>query len=86
MHFSQVLIATVAAVAPLTSAHGAGVPQIIGLPAHARDFLHKIEARVAEVAHAHGGNLATREDKPECGPGVGSCPKGKCCSRSGCET
>lgn len=87
MYFSTVVVATIATVAPLASAHGSGVPQILGLDVadlKARNLLSSLGARFAEVGDAHiKPTVEAREDKPECGPGVGSCGPGLCCSRSG---
>ena len=88
MHFST--LAAVAAIAPLVSAHGGmGLPKIAGINMRdlkSRDLLANLEARIAEVktAHAHENRLAARQDDRQCGPGVGNCAAGQCCSGAGC--
>jgi hypothetical protein len=88
MYLSTIVVATIAAVAPLASAHGAGIPQIIGLDVadlKARNLLNNLGARFVETGNARNKlTLEARQDKPECGPGIGSCGAGLCCSRSGC--
>ncbi|KAI8941905.1 hypothetical protein NX059_000019 [Plenodomus lindquistii] len=83
MLFSTLVAATFA-IAPLVHAHGSGLPKIIGLdPADlkSRDLLHALETRFSQLSHARSEpSLETRASPPECGPGVGSCPAGKCCS------
>lgn len=89
MHYSTAL-AAVAAVAPLVSAHGAGLPQIIGLNPRdlkARDLLGSIGVRFAGVDEFAKGSVdkpKVRRDDRECGTGVGSCAAGLCCSDAGC--
>ncbi|KAH8716802.1 hypothetical protein GQ44DRAFT_688868 [Phaeosphaeriaceae sp. PMI808] len=87
MYLSTIVVATVATVAPLANAHGAGLPQILGLNVadlKSRDLLRSLEARITDaVLHPNEGNLAARQDSPkECGEGIGSCPTGQCCSRA----
>jgi hypothetical protein len=90
MHFSTALTA-VAAVAPLVSAHGAGLPTIVGLhpkDLKARALLSNLGARFAEV-HEFAKNeakplKARQNDDRECGQGIGSCGAGLCCSQAGC--
>lgn len=88
MYISTVAFATIAAIAPLTGAHGTGLPHILGLDVadlKARDLLSSLGARFVESGDAHIKlDVERREDKPECGPGIGSCRAGMCCSRSGC--
>jgi peptidoglycan/xylan/chitin deacetylase (PgdA/CDA1 family) len=86
MHFSNIALATIAAAGPLANAHGAGLPQIIGLDVadlKARSLLRSIGAQLAESGHAHTAPVEARDSPPECGEGIGSCPAGKCCSRAG---
>jgi hypothetical protein len=89
MHFSTALAAA-AAVVPLVSAHGSGLPTILGMnpkDLKARAILSNIGARFAEVhdfAHAEAKSLNARQDDRECGEGVGNCGAGLCCSQAGC--
>jgi hypothetical protein len=90
MHFSTAL-ATVAAIAPLVSAHGNGapLPKIVGLNPRdlkARDLLSGLGARFTEVHEfsKEENVLKARQDDRECGQGVGSCAAGQCCSQAGC--
>ena len=89
MHYSTA-IAAVAAFAPLVSAHGAAVPQIIGLNPRdlkTRDLLGSVGARFASAGNFAKGpenKLQARQDDRECGAGVGSCSAGLCCSPAGC--
>jgi hypothetical protein len=85
MHFSTAL-AAVAAVAPLVSAHGSPLPQIVGLNPRdlkARAMLSNLGARFTE-ANELSKTLEARQDDRECGKGVGSCAAGQCCSQAGC--
>ncbi|CBX97226.1 hypothetical protein IAQ61_007359 [Plenodomus lingam] len=86
MYLLIVVAATIAAAGPLVNAHGAGLPKIVGLdPADvkSRDLLLALEERFSRLDHAQSEPaLATRTSAPECGPGVGSCPAGECCSRA----
>jgi hypothetical protein len=90
MHFSTALTAA-AAVAPLVSAHGAGLPTIVGLhpkDLKARALLSNIGARIAEVhefAKTEAKPLKARQDDRQCGAGIGSCGAGLCCSQAGCK-
>ena len=88
MYLSTVIVATIAAFASLTNAHGAGALQIIGLDVadlKAKNLLSNLGARFLENRNAHNKlTFEARQDKPECGPGIGSCGVGLCCSRSGC--
>lgn len=85
MHFSTVVAATFA-VGPLVNAHGVGLPKIIGLDSadvKSKVLLHALEKRISELVPAHSEpSLTARASAPECGPGVGSCPAGSCCSRA----
>jgi hypothetical protein len=90
MHISTAL-ATVAAIAPLVSAHGNGapLPKIVGLNPRdlkARGLLSNLGARFTEVHEFAKENraLKARQDDRECGQGIGSCAAGQCCSQSGC--
>jgi antitoxin (DNA-binding transcriptional repressor) of toxin-antitoxin stability system len=92
MHFSTV-VAAVAAVAPVVSAHGgAPIPKIVGLNVKdlkARDLLSSLNARIAEVGrsevHEKRQPLEARQNTDgQCGSGFGSCAAGVCCSQSGC--
>ena len=96
MRFSTAL-ATVAAVAPIVSAHdGPGIPKISGLNMRdlkARNLMDSIKARAAELtqdAHAHEkrGDLKPRQGGTDgkCGAGFGSCDAGYCCSSAGCKS
>lgn len=86
-------LAAVAAVTPIVSAHGAGIPSIVGLDpkdVRARDLLSRTGARFAGVHeimrrkhHAKVQN-ARRQDDRQCGAGIGSCAAGECCSSAGC--
>jgi peptidoglycan/xylan/chitin deacetylase (PgdA/CDA1 family) len=85
MYLSTVAIATIAAISPLANAHGAGLPQILGLNVadlKARSLLQNVEARVPASGNAAELHVEARQSKPECGEGIGSCPAGQCCSRS----
>jgi hypothetical protein len=91
MHYSTV-IAAVAALAPLASAHGTGLPNIVGLNPRdlkARSLLSRTGARftgVNELVHGHSANgVKARQDDRQCGAGIGSCPAGQCCSQAGCK-
>ena len=94
MHFSTIAFAAVAAVGPLVHAHGAGLPQVMGLDVadvRVRSMLRDISARLAtSEADAHEHSIETRQltTNNECGPGPGKghCPKGQCCSREGCRS
>jgi peptidoglycan/xylan/chitin deacetylase (PgdA/CDA1 family) len=86
MHFSNIALATVAAVGPFANAHDTGLPQILGLDladVKARSFLQGLGARLSETGHSHNAPVHARDSPPECGEGIGSCPSGKCCSRAG---
>lgn len=87
MHFSSVALATIAAISPIASAHMGGAPQLVGLniaDLKTRDLLSRLGAGGVSVAAAHNHvELEAREDKPNCGAGIGSCPTGKCCSIAG---
>lgn len=89
MQFFTTVAATVAAVAPLASAHGVGLPTILGLDVadlKARSILSSIGAPIAGASYPHNKvDLEVRGSPPECGEGIGSCPAGKCCSRAGCK-
>lgn len=87
MHFTNIALATVATVGPIVNAHGTGMPKIMGLQTadlKARNLLNEISARMSGVHEAHAPELEARQgaSPPECGPGIGSCPAGKCCSRA----
>ncbi|KAF1974872.1 glycoside hydrolase/deacetylase [Bimuria novae-zelandiae CBS 107.79] len=88
MRFSTA-IATVAAVAPIVSAHDApGLPKIGGLHMRdlkARNLMDSLKIRAAELAHAHERSLKPRQGGTDgqCGPGFGSCAAGYCCSGAG---
>jgi hypothetical protein len=91
MHFSNIAIATLATVGPLVNAHGSGLPQIIGLDVadvKARSFLRNLGARLAE---SQDHEMEARQtppppaSPPNCGPGIGSCKAGECCSVIGCK-
>ncbi|KAH7412105.1 hypothetical protein DE146DRAFT_602168 [Phaeosphaeria sp. MPI-PUGE-AT-0046c] len=85
MHFTNIALATVATVGPIVSAHGSGLPKIMGLHTtdlKARNLLHSISARMSEGGHTHVPKIQARDSPPECGEGIGSCPAGKCCSRA----
>ncbi|CAO2653228.1 Nn.00g026390.m01.CDS01 [Neocucurbitaria sp. VM-36] len=87
MQFFTTVVASVAVVAPLASAHGVGLPTILGLDVadlKARSILSSIGAQIADAGHVRDKiALESRQSKPECGEGIGSCPAGKCCSRAG---
>lgn len=92
MHYSAAL-AAVAAIAPIVNAHGAGLPNIVGLNPRdlkARDLLSRAGARFTSVNDLikPKTNVKTqvlpRQDDRQCGAGVGSCPTGQCCSQAGC--
>ncbi|RDW89567.1 hypothetical protein BP6252_01599 [Coleophoma cylindrospora] len=92
MKFNAALLG---ALATLVSAHsdhaGEPVPQMIGgkrFLAELRSQNPQIDAQIyssitqkREVASQAGANLEKRDDL--CGPGVGSCPTGQCCSPAG---
>jgi hypothetical protein len=91
MYLSNIVIATLATVGPLANAHSTGLPQIIGLDVadvKARSFLRSLGARLAE-SQSH--DIEARQtppppsSPPNCGPGIGSCPDGNCCSTLGCK-
>jgi hypothetical protein len=89
MHFSTTL-AAVAAVAPFVSAHGTlSVPKIAGINMRdlkSRDLLATLEARIAGYnAHDKHDAIKVRQDDRQCGPGVGNCAAGQCCSGAGCK-
>lgn len=86
-------IAAVAAVLPVTNAHGGpAIPQIRGLDMRdlkARNFIDSLKSRSAELSrqdiheeHA----LQGRQTASRCGLGYGSCPAGNCCSVAGCKS
>ena len=87
MHFSSIAIVAFATFVPFTEAHGIAIPHVVGLDLASpkgRDLLQALEARfLGTVAHSESA-LETRQSKPECGEGIGSCPAGKCCSKAGC--
>ena len=86
MRFSTAAV-TLAVVAPLATAHGVGLPEIVGLnlkDLRTRNLLGNL--RHGGLGHVeHGKFLESRADDRECGEGIGSCPAGKCCSISGCK-
>ncbi|KAH7072529.1 hypothetical protein FB567DRAFT_538323 [Paraphoma chrysanthemicola] len=85
MYLSTVAIASLAVLGPLAQAHGAGIPHIVGLDVadvRARELIRNLRARLAVGGHAHEVELEARDSPKECGEGIGSCPAGKCCSRS----
>jgi len=86
MHFSTVTTVAFVVFAPLAHAHGTGFPKLIGVdPADGRnkDLVHTLETRFLKLDHAHSEPPPQVRQSPlECGPGVGSCSTGKCCSRS----
>lgn len=88
MHFSTVALATIAAVSPFASAHIGGAPQLVGLnmaDLKARDLLSRLSAGGVSVGAVHNHvDLSTRADKKNCGPGIGNCKTGECCSEVGC--
>jgi len=87
MHFSAALAA--AAAVSVVSAHGSGLPTIVGLnpkDLKARAILSSIGARIAEphdFAKTETTPLKARQDGRECGEGVGNCGAGLCCSQAG---
>lgn len=92
MHYSTAL-AAVAAVAPIVSGHGVGVPNIVGLNPRdlkARDLLSRVGARftgvneLVEPKHDVKTQIIRRQDDRQCGAGIGNCPAGQCCSDAGC--
>lgn len=88
MYLSTVAIASLAVLGPVVRAHSAGIPQIVGLDVadvKARHLMRDLRARLAVAGHSHGVEIEARDSPPECGEGIGSCPAGKCCSRSGCK-
>jgi hypothetical protein len=89
MHFPIIAIGTFAALGPLASAHGTGLPQIIGLDVadvKARSLLRSIGARLAAPEHTQKLGVEAGASPLECGEGIGSCPAGKCCSSVGCKS
>jgi len=91
MHYSAAL-AAVAAITPLVNAHGAGLPNIIGLnprDLRARDLLSRTGARFTGVNELLQpktqvkNKVVARQDDRQCGAGVGNCPAGQCCSGAG---
>jgi len=88
MHLSTALAAAAAAVPALVHAHGAaGIPKIAGLNVadlKARDVFESLRVRAAatEAVHAETkrDNVQIRQNPERCGPGVGSCAAGDCCS------
>jgi len=84
MYYSTVALAAIAAIAPAATAHGTGLPKLVGLDTsdlRVRNLLRDLNARLA-VSDVH--NINARQTGPkECGEGVGSCPAGKCCSEYG---
>jgi hypothetical protein len=91
MHYSTA-VAAVAALTTFVSAHGTGMPNIVGLNPRdlkARSLLSRAGARftgVNELVKGRSGHgLKSRQDDRECGAGIGSCAAGQCCSGAGCE-
>jgi hypothetical protein len=87
MHLSTIAIASLAVFGPVANAHSGGLPHIVGLDVadvKARHLLRELRARLAVVSDSHEVDIEARDSPPECGEGIGSCPAGKCCSRSGC--
>ena len=91
MHYSTAL-AAVAAITPLVNAHGAALPNIIGLnprDLRARDLLSRTGARFTGVNELLKPKtqvktaVVARQDDRQCGAGVGNCPAGQCCSEAG---
>jgi hypothetical protein len=79
MHFTSLVIASLALVPCLINAHGDGIPgapRIFGR----RSSLGDIQKRQAAYHDLHG----KRQDTDgECGPGLGTCADGYCCSEAG---
>ena len=88
MYHSPVIIAAISVFASLAGAHGHGAPHILGLDAadlRAREILTRFGPQVKDTEHSHiKFTLESRADKPQCGPGIGSCGDGSCCSDHGC--
>ncbi|EDU51408.1 CDA1 xylanase chitin deacetylase [Pyrenophora tritici-repentis] len=91
MHYTSAL-AAIAAVTPLVSAHGTGLPNIIGLnpkDLRARHLLSRTGAKLMGVDELMKPKVASkvpvqaRQDDRQCGQGIGSCPAGQCCSSGG---
>ncbi|KAF2022554.1 glycoside hydrolase/deacetylase [Setomelanomma holmii] len=86
MHLPSIALAFMAVLGPLATAHSESIPHIVGLDfadARAQNLIRDLRARLAVTGHAHEVNMEARDSPPECGEGIGSCPAGKCCSRSG---
>ena len=66
-----------------------GVPKIAGINMRdlkSRDLLATLEARMADYnTHANHDTIKVRQDDRQCGPGVGNCAAGQCCSGAGCK-
>lgn len=95
MKLSTALLAASLGLAFAHDDHGQHVPKLLG----GRRFLSELETRrratsreqaVAERQHAPAkqrGNPVRRQDddlEGRCGPGIGSCEDGDCCSFEGC--
>ncbi|KAF1842529.1 carbohydrate esterase family 4 protein, partial [Cucurbitaria berberidis CBS 394.84] len=82
-------VAAIVAATPLVSAHGAALPNIVGLNPRdlkARDLLSSLGARftdVHEFVKAPENQVKPRQDGKECGANIGSCGAGLCCSPNG---
>ena len=88
MHFSTALAAAAVAF-PLVQAHGdvPGAPKMFGLnikDLKTRNLLSNLQARGAAVSDPHESH-AKRQEAGQCGPGIGNCGAGECCSSGGCE-
>lgn len=92
MHYSFTL-AAIAAVTPFVSAHGNGLPNIVGLnprDLRARDLLSHTGAKfiganeLSKPKAVSKVPVQARQDDRQCGAGVGSCAAGQCCSSAGC--
>ncbi|RMZ71623.1 chitin binding [Pyrenophora seminiperda CCB06] len=91
MHYTSAL-AAIAAVTPFVSAHGTGLPKIIGLnprDLRARDLLSRTGAKFMGVDELVKPKtlskvpVQARQNDRQCGQGIGSCAAGQCCSPEG---
>jgi hypothetical protein len=93
MKLSAAILAASLGLAFAHGEHGQHMPKLVG----ARKFLSGFAARRRETSGDHGavkrqhlptsqrGNIAERQDDDgQCGPGIGSCASGLCCSAEGC--